>query len=387
MSLHGQPHAQDQDRRIQHRTHSLRDHAKVKDGRLVLDSGMEYRVLVLPRQETMRPEMLEKIHGFVRDGLAILGPAPLRSPSMQDYGKADDRVRELAAEIWNGSGRFGSGRVFPDGTSMESVFAELNISPDFQYTGEGNLMFIHRTLGSDGDIYFVSNQEDEPVEATVLFRVNHNLKAELWNPVTGESKGVSVASNGEVKLGLDKLESVFVVFRKKGVEVSVPTKVDSFGVDKSWTVDFAESAGNPSFTKSFDKLVDWTESEDPEVMYYSGNAVYSNSFTLGDNDLTGGRVTLDLGEVMVLATFKVNGKDAGGAWTFPYTMDISDFVKPGVNTLEVTVYNNWRNRLIADEKLPEKERKTWTNIQPWNAEDELQSSGLLGPVEIKVEYQ
>ena len=362
----------------------LRDHARVKDGRLVLDSGMEYRVLVLPRQETMRPELLEKIHGFVRDGLSIVGPAPLRSPSMEDYGKADEKVRELAAEIWNGSGRFGSGRIFPDGTSMESVFEELNISPDFNYTGKGNLLFIHRTLGSDGDVYFVSNQEDEPVKATAHFRVNPSLKAECWNPVTGESGRLEIAADGEVNLDLDKLESVFVVFRKKSSAKPAPSTVESCGLDKPWAVDFAESAGNPSFIRSFDKLVDWAESDDPEVRYYSGNATYTNTFTLGDKYARGAGVTLDLGEVMALATVKVNGKDAGGAWTFPYRLDITGLVNPGENTLEVTVYNNWRNRLIADEILPKEERKTWTNIQPWNADDELQSSGLLGPVGIIV---
>ena len=41
------------------------------------------------------------------------------------------------------------------------------------------------------------------------------------------------------------------------------------------------------------------------------------------------------------------------------TLAISDLVKEGENTLEITVYNNWRNRLIADESLPEAERKTW----------------------------
>ena len=168
--------------------------------------------------------------------------------------------------------------------------------------------------------------------------------------------------------------------------VSAPSTVGSYGVDKSWKVDFAGSAGNPSFTKTFDKLVDWTESDDPAVRYYSGHAVYSNTFALGDNDLAGSRVTLDLGEVMVLATVKVNDSDAGGVWTFPYRLDISGFVRPGVNTLEVTVYNNWRNRLIADEKLPMEERRTWTNIQPWSVDDALQRSGLLGPVEIKVEH-
>ena len=52
----------------------------------------------------------------------------------------------------------------------------------------------------------------------------------------------------------------------------------------------------------------------------------------------------------------------------------------------MTVYNNWRNRLIADEHLPADERKTWTNIQPWQKDAELQSSGLLGPVSIQISY-
>ena len=63
-----------------------------------------------------------------------------------------------------------------------------------------------------------------------------------------------------------------------------------------------------------------------------------------------------------------------------YRLDISDLVKEGENSLEITVYNNWRNRLIADERLPEAERKTWTNYQPYGAGDDLQSSGLLGPI-------
>ena len=92
---------------------------------------------------------------------------------------------------------------------------------------------------------------------------------------------------------------------------------------------------------------------------------------------------LDLGEAMVLATVKVNGKDAGGVWTWPYRLDVTDLVKDGENTLEITVYNNWRNRLIADERLPEGERKTWTNNQPYGPDDDLQSSGLLGPVVIR----
>ena len=364
----------------------LKDHARVKNGRLILDSGMEYRVLVLPKQETMRPEMLEKIRGFVKDGLAIVGPAPLRSPSMQDYGKADEKVRELASEIWNGSGKFGSGRVFPDGTTMESVLSELKISPDFQYSGDGKLLFIHRSLGSGGDVYFVSNQEDRPVAATARFRTSRALKAELWNPVTGKTYGVEAGPDGSIKLDLDRLESVFVVLRKRTTSAYVSSTVETCGVDKSWEVDFAESAGNRPFTRTFKALQDWAGSEDPEVRFYSGKATYTNTFTIGASFAKEAKVTLDLGEVIALATVKVNGKDVGGVWTFPYRLDISGLVDTGKNTLEVTVYNNWRNRLIADEKLPKEKRQTWTNIQPWNADDEPQGSGLLGPVSITVEY-
>ena len=364
----------------------LKGHARVREGRLVLDSGMEYAVLVLPRQETMRPEMLERIHEFVSQGLTVVGPAPQRSPSLQDYGYADNRVKELAAKIWNGSGKCGKGRVYPAGTGMETVFGDLGIEPSFSYKGEGNLMFIRRTIGNDGEIFFVSNQEDRPVEVDATFRVDPALKAELWNPVTGEVRGLALSSPGEARIGLDRLESVFVVFRRDAAEAVAPGNARDIGMDsESWKADFDASAGKPAFSRTFDKLEDWTLSDDPEVKYYSGSALYSNSFTLEGKDLDGTRVTLDLGEAMVLASVKVNGKDAGGVWTFPCRLDIGSLVREGSNTLEVRVWNNWRNRLVADEKLAPEERMTWTNIQPWKADDELQSSGLLGPVKITIE--
>ena len=180
-------------------------------------------------------------------------------------------------------------------------------------------------------------------------------------------------------------QSVFVVFRKgaRAADTFSPAERNEASLKGPWTVDFAASAGNPAFSRTFTQLTDWTASDDEAVKYYSGNAVYKNTFTL--ESVKDSRVILDIGDVMVLASVRVNGKDAGGVWTFPYRLDISNLVKAGENTLEITVYNNWRNRLIADEKLPEGERKTWTNNQPYEAGDDLQPSGLLGPVTISVQ--
>ncbi len=46
----------------------------VKDGRIVLPDGMSYRLLVLPRVETMTPVLLAKIKELVADGATVVPP-------------------------------------------------------------------------------------------------------------------------------------------------------------------------------------------------------------------------------------------------------------------------------------------------------------------------
>jgi hypothetical protein len=92
----------------------------VKDGRLMLASGMSYRLLVLPAVETMTPELLGRVKELVEAGATVAGSRPTKSPSLVDYPAGDDKVRRLAAELW-GSGdaparltekKVGEGRIF-----------------------------------------------------------------------------------------------------------------------------------------------------------------------------------------------------------------------------------------------------------------------------------
>jgi hypothetical protein len=92
---------------------------------------------------------------------------------------------------------------------------------------------------------------------------------------------------------------------------------------------------------------------------------------------------LDLGDVkdMGIASVCLNGKDLGIVWTKPFQVDISGVLKTGNNELEIDVVNSWRNRLLADQKLPMDKRLSRTNIRvkpDWQPLD----SGLLGPVQI-----
>ena len=88
-----------------------------------------------------------------------------------------------------------------------------------------------------------------------------------------------------------------------------------------------------------------------------------------------------------MATIKINGQLAGGLFTAPWQIDITDFVKEENNLIEVEVVNLWVNRMIGDSKLPVAGRPTWLANNYFNATDPLQPSGLLGPVIIKqVQY-
>ena len=102
----------------------------------------------------------------------------------------------------------------------------------------------------------------------------------------------------------------------------------------------------------------------------------------------------------------VNGKNAGILWKAPFRMHIDGFVKKGKNILEVKIINLWPNRLIGDEKLPldierngdktkalpewlinnterNSGRLTFPSWSHYSKDDELLTSGLLGPVKIR----
>ncbi|MDE6123551.1 MAG: glycoside hydrolase family 2, partial [Duncaniella dubosii] len=316
----------------------LKNHATVKDGRLILDSGMEYSVLVLPAQDTMRPEMLECIENFVKNGLTIVGPAPVRSPSLANYPESDKTVNEIAKRMWipgQKVNRYKNGNVWNDKAEMSEIFTDLNLKPDLSVeNGEQMPLYIHRSL-DDAEVYFIANPTEDKISLNPTFRVNNGYIPQLWDATDGTIRTLSQFKTPEsggitVPIELEPLESAFIVFRNDAVapatySTNYPTPdIISDLTDKPWTIEFDAKRQGPSQPLTIDSLIDWSTHPDRSIANYSGKAVYTTDFNLPE--LPEGQTFLDLGKVMVMAKVKINGKYAGGAWTSPYRVNVTELL-------------------------------------------------------------
>lgn len=428
-------------------TRILLDSMYVKDHRIFLNDGMHYEVLVLPDRQAIPLPVLKKIRQLVHDGATVIGPRPEHSVGLSGYPQAEREVKKIASEIWgelDGKTRtendYHKGKIVW-GKTIRQVLAERKVIPDFTAEGKKQLQdvdYIHRRFGDD-DIYFVCNWRDRAQWFTADFRVTGKAPA-LWHPDNGNIFAQKVYSRHDgytsVPLYLPAYGSVFVVFRtshdEKHIEsiqrdgkqvypfqqanagdipyfvptagnklamseagnyslhfsdnsereISIPS-LPADSIKGAWKVAFDTAWGGPAST-TFGQLVSWPESADVGIKYYSGTAVYRNTFDLEAGELNDHtQIRLNLGTVFNLASVKVNGHDAGILWKEPFSLDISAYAKQGVNTLEIKVVNLWPNRLIGDQSLPPARRYTHTNVIKFTKDDPLRPSGLLGPVTIE----
>ena len=370
----------------------------VKNGKLTLPEGIEYSMLILPKLNTMRPELLEHIGKLIAEGAVVMGPAPTRSPSLENYPEADKKVQALSQQIWgNVDGKnikqrkYGKGLIV-NGLTIPEVFSQIGLKPDCAFDKENKALFVHRKT-TDKDIYFISNQTDTVLEINPAFRVK-NRTPQWWDATTGKVRSLKAFQHVEnqtiVPMRLAAYESAFIVFvdsNEKPVSMSIDVNCPEYSkiipLKNEWKIEFdsiGQKAPAPITTKT---LFDWTTSTDEKVKYYSGTATYTTEFnqeSISENE----KYMMNFGKVANLANLKINGRYVGGVWTAPWKLDITEYLKKGKNTIEIKVTNTWNNRLVGDNKLPEDERRTWTIINNTTANSPLQPAGLIGPVIIEV---
>ena len=110
---------------------------------------------------------------------------------------------------------------------------------------------------------------------------------------------------------------------------------------------------------------DWTEVG--AMKWFSGGVRYSKTFEVGECG-AGQKWVLDLGEVDATCEVSVNGSPSEVLLCKPYSLDITDLVREGTNTVEVLVYSSLSNHY-------------GTSPSPYKGKPR---SGLIGPVSVSV---
>jgi len=364
-------------------TEALLSRVTVRNGDLVLPDGMSYRMLVVDLDEDKASlAALQKIEKLKSTGaLVVFGKRkPIQAPgAAARAAELDEKVKRLGEALWAGT------------PTLEQAFESKGLLPD----SEGPFEYTHRREG-ETDIYFVAGTG----KGECVFRVR-GKQPELWCPVSGktmEADGWRSLPDGRTALTLDlPLDgSMFVVFRKPGQPrpaVAPASLTGQLALDGPWNVSFMPGRGAPA-TVVFDSLIGWDKHPDTGIRYFSGTATYRTMFEVSEAD-SGKPAWLELGSVGALAQVRLNGEDLGVVWTAPWKLELTGLLKFGKNALEIEVTNAWANRLIGDAALPpgqritksnlqyEQGKRTLRNFQGFASSDELQPSGLMGPVMIK----
>ncbi len=244
---------------------------------------------------------------------------------------------------------------------------------------------------------------------------------EIWDPYTGTIfSAPELVEEGRISCRLMPGKSQFLVLPKGQTRYAKEQLLNVTGTEENplettWKVDFAPKLDQPFTLEAF-PLQDFSCSDDPRIKYFAGTATYTGHVGLSETDFSAGKhIFLNFGEMHDIAELSVNGKPVAVLWYPPFTADVTRFLKPGDNCIQLAVSVNWANRLIGDEQFepdfewgtdrgvamgramkafpdwflkeerPSKGRKGFVLWSYFRPDSPLEPAGLIGPVKMCVD--
>lgn len=331
--------------------------------------GIPHHVLVLPGIDRLPAATYQRIEDFARRGGIVVATnsLPSTAPGLLAAESEGRQIREISQRLFHASDAVGH---FISGETQLGTLLPTLLTPDVVLSPKTpRIGFVHRKLAS-GDLYFVVNTSNRShhVQATFRDAAKH---AEWWDPFTG---GISSVKNpSSVDLDLQPYESRLILFADDATKTDktqpgAHVVLKTIDLTTNWNLTFSDT----NRTVPMPKLHSW--SDDPTLKYYSGQVVYEKSFALSSENVhSAGSAVLDFGEgrpidepnplpqfsmkayfeapIRDAAEVYVNGERAGFVWHPPYTIDVTNFLRTGRNTVRMVVGNTAINSL-AGHALP-----------------------------------
>jgi hypothetical protein len=358
----------------------IRD-AEVKD-KCLCYGPRKYKILFLAGVESLSPVTARKLLEFIRAGGRIfcIDKIPSKSAGWKDHETNDAAVRLLVEKMKAYPHRF----VFLEKPVNDYIWWYRTVQERYRLEPwviidrpDPFLMQIRYTGEDRSEYIFIINSHLNNSQQTRI-RFSKALTGRhicsVWCPETGERKRVIPESDGGLTLDLGPAESLLFAFdREKAEEEWSPLPVSGRGktvLETGWTAEFRHCREGSVREIKMDILKDLKDL--PEFVSFSGTVVYRNRLECIDPE----GMILNLGKVYGTSELRVNGENCGVKWYGRRIFSIGKYLKPGMNTVEVTITTSMGNYMksLTDNPIAQ----YWTNAGTKN--QPLQSMGMTGPV-------
>lgn len=347
--------------------------ATVADGAIVTTGGTRYKALVMPDCRLIPVETFEKLIALARDGATILFVN--RYPEdVPGYGNLTARRRlfERLAQQLPAAGfeqleehAFGQGRILT-GSDLNALAAAAGA----RYEGLKQAgCQMTRRQAEGGWRYFIALLGGEAIDGPVELGAAAQLVI-VTDPLTGR-RGVAASritdrGTTEVALQLQPGQSLLIEALEQPAD-ETPGAWNCYaeagaavqGTD--WKLDFPQSRPAVEQTFELDGPQSWTTIEADnetaaDLRRLCGTGRYTATFTVADPQAADGWM-LHLGAVHESARVRVNGHEAGTAWSVPFELDVTKWIAAGDNRIEIEVTNLPANYIVALDRRGVKWRK------------------------------
>lgn len=344
-----------------------------------------YSVLFLPGVESMSIEAFNKVYDFVGQGGRVycIDTYPYKSVGFQQMELRDQELQAKVAQLKISSQNFKLLAV-PQELKFLEWYIDLQQSenlPHYVKIDNPNRFFMQvRYIRDDGsEFYFLQNANRSIDFHTTIQFLAPTLKdkqAWIWDMETGLRWKLTLNKEKKFTYNFGPTESLLIVFDKEKngnpFKPLLSAGAHSISLNGPWELELVHAQNASVQKSSLDNLIDFKDVE--SLMNFSGTIRYTNTF----NCTKHGNFTLNLGKVFGISEVYINRKLVGTKWYGRRLFDVSDFIQMGANTIEIKVVTTMGNYLKT---LKDNESAQYWVNRP-GREQEIQSMGLVGPVEI-----
>jgi hypothetical protein len=372
--------------------HSLAE-AELKDHKINI-RGNDYKAIVIAHAPWMQPAAATRLSELSKSSAAflIVGEPPSKQPGFNNNEEGDHVVHQAMERIIKSD----RAKKVTGPKVVAKMLAEIKVEQGLRYSrGPQPVRHIKRRFGRNGQIIFLYN----PTPDTHITEVDVEggcPNAEWMDSWAGEIYEALNYDCGDLLASFEPYNSLLLVCGNlEEIEINsvrmerdfktwMPGLLPGIGDElvggviaqlDSWElVVIGEEVAGGSFKRSLTKLVDWREIK--ELRFCSSPGSYRTSVKIDDLK-TDTRMILDLGWLYGAAEVSVNGQNADTLLIPSFRLDVTNYLQPGKNIIEVKVIPALRNRFIGFSNSNEKRYKQFKG-----KDDSMLPTGLIGPVQL-----